>query len=206
MKKNLILFSSPFISPQINNHIKDMVVKTDKAVYIPAGMQFSPFDSRWYDKLGFKESERFSIAYDFDESRLESIFEADMIHIGGGNTFLLLYLLKIRGLIPLLQDYVAEGGLLVGNSAGAIVMSNDIMIANIADDDCVGSSDISGLGMVDFEIKPHFEGYISDMKYFDIYSKAKGSTVYGLKEDDAIVIKNGKFIPIGSPMEFNGVL
>jgi|GEM_PF-2311806 len=203
-RKNMILFSSIFLNPQIQNHINDMCKTKRLASYIPAGMEFYPFNGDTYKKMGFEKSTRFSLGYDFDESRIDELLSSDMIHIGGGNTFLLRYLLDNRGLMPKLVDYVENGGLLIGNSAGSIVMCEDILIANIADDNFVDDNNYQGLGLVPFEVKPHFQAYIDDIKYYRLYSEVKNKTVYGIAESGAVIVKNGRVIEIGDVARMNG--
>lgn len=203
MAKNLIMFSSAFVNEQILNHLNDMCKSKKRATYIPAGMEYTPFNGKLYQDMGFKYSERFCLAYNYDETKLDELFASDLIHIGGGNTFELRYLLEKRGLIPRLQKFVEDGGVLIGNSAGSIVMCNDIMIANIADRNYTNCYDYTGLSIVNFEFKPHFQAYKNDIPYFETYSELRGTVVYGVSEGGAIIIKNNKFIPIGDVIKID---
>ena len=191
------MFSSVFVDAQILNHLKDMCKSKKKAFYIPAGMEFFSFDKTPYLKMGFETVKRFDISYDYDESKLDDLLSADLIHIGGGNTFLLRYLLKKRGLIPKLRQFVENGGVLIGNSAGSIVMCEDIQIANIADKNITGIKEYDSIGLVDFYFKPHFQNYYNDIGFFELYSEIRKKVIYGVPDSAAIIIKNGKIIEVG---------
>lgn len=198
MGKNLILFSSVFSNAQIMNHLKDMCPRKNMATYIPASTMFSTFGDDSYKNMGFKHSSCFDIGYNYDESKTDDLFSSDLIHIGGGNTFLLKYLLKKRGLMNKLFDFASNGGVIIGNSAGSIMMCGDIHIASIADENITNEKDYAGLGLVDFDFKPHFQMFEENIRYFEMYSEVKNKVLYGVDESSAIVIKNDRLIKVGN--------
>lgn len=64
-------------------------------------------------------------------------------------------MLKKRNLISKLQDYGENGGVIVGVSAGAHIISPTIGTAQFGDENDVGLDDLLSLGLVKFEMKPH---------------------------------------------------
>lgn len=85
------------------------------------------------------------------------ILACDAIHLSGGNTFLFLAWLRERRVLPLLMRYVAEGGVLIGESAGAILMTPSVTSAVLCGDvRRKDSVDDTALGLVDFTFWPHF--------------------------------------------------
>ncbi|HWD37827.1 MAG TPA: Type 1 glutamine amidotransferase-like domain-containing protein [Fimbriimonas sp.] len=90
---------------------------------------------------------------------IEDLLACDAIHLSGGNTFHFLSWIRKRGLSELLPRYVHSGGVLVGTSAGAILMTPDIATAeHCGDQNLDGLTDFSALNLVDFDFLPHFAG------------------------------------------------
>lgn len=98
----------------------------------------------------------------FDEETLDSerpgLLACDAIHLSGGNTFTFLYWLQQRGMVSLLRQYVAEGGVLIGVSAGSILMTPNVHAAALCrDPPDPRLVDYAALGLVDFHFWPHFD-------------------------------------------------
>ena len=103
-----------------------------------------------------------TLAVYFDEEtpdgELGTLLECDAIHLSGGNTFTFLYWLRARGMLSILCKYVEEGGILIGVSAGSIMMTPSVSSAALCGDPPDPRlSDYSALGLVDFHFWPHFD-------------------------------------------------
>ena len=61
---------------------------------------------------------------------LSELLKSDLIFLGGGNTFYFLKHLKSTGLIDELKTFAANGGVLCGLSAGAIIMTPHVHTAS----------------------------------------------------------------------------
>ncbi len=88
----------------------------------------------------------------------EKLAQASCLYISGGNTFYLLQELKRKNLLPLIYERINQGMVYVGESAGAIIASNDISYSQIMDDKSLASdlTDYIALGLVDFSVLPHW--------------------------------------------------
>lgn len=88
----------------------------------------------------------------------EKLAQASCLYISGGNTFYLLQELKRKNLLPLIHERINQGMVYVGESAGAIIASNDISYSQIMDDKSLTSdlTDYAALGLVDFSVLPHW--------------------------------------------------
>jgi dipeptidase E len=87
-----------------------------------------------------------------------TLLSYDAIHLSGGNTFSFLYWLKQSNVLPVLARYVSEGGVLIGESAGAILMTptvNSALLCGDARDN--RAIDDAALSLVDFQFWPHFD-------------------------------------------------
>jgi dipeptidase E len=72
----------------------------------------------------------------------------DAVYIGGGNTFKLLYSLMSTGFDDDIKDYIGNGGIVYGGSAGAIILGYDISTCAVMDSNDVGLLDTLGLGLI----------------------------------------------------------
>jgi dipeptidase E len=91
------------------------------------------------------------------ESELQNLFSYDAIHLSGGDTPKFLELLRNHHLLPCLHDFVARGGVLIGISAGAIIMTPNIFTAyDCGDERPIEPFDHTALGLVDFAFMPHY--------------------------------------------------
>ncbi len=116
------------------------------------------------------------------EDSIKAIQEAKTVFVGGGNTFNLLRTLRIQGLTRVMREKVMAGELTyIGASAGSNVAGLGIHTTN--DMPVVDVSSFDGLGLVPFNINPHY------------IEKAEGSTHQGESRDTRIweyLALNGK--------------
>ncbi|HEX3008547.1 MAG TPA: dipeptidase PepE, partial [Bacteroidales bacterium] len=135
---------------------------------------------------------------------IKSIEEAEVIVVGGGNTFHLAFHLQTLGVIPLIRQKVEAGTPYIGWSAGsnvacpAITTSNDMPI--------IQPPSFGALELVNFQINPHFtEAVIPNhggetreariLEYLEINPDKK---VIGLREGSLIQYAGGKALLLGN--------
>ncbi|EEM11305.1 Peptidase S51, dipeptidase E [Bacillus pseudomycoides] len=155
---------------------------------------------KYYRDLGISKVEYFDLDKEYDERKVNNIFNYDAIHLSGGNTFRFLNSLRKRNLLHSLKSYVENGGVLIGVSAGSIISTKSIDTAQFVDDDIIGLEDRSSLGFVDFDFMPHWSEEQSE-KYLELlkdYSKLKNRTIYACKDGDGIVIDGEDIKLIGN--------
>ncbi|MDP6421408.1 MAG: Type 1 glutamine amidotransferase-like domain-containing protein [SAR202 cluster bacterium] len=88
---------------------------------------------------------------------LSSLTGCDAIHMTGGNTYTFLHWLRTRGALPVLRQYAREGGMLVGVSAGAILMTPSVSSAELCGDVPFPEPlDDTGMDLVGFQFWPHY--------------------------------------------------
>lgn len=85
----------------------------------------------------------------------------DVVMVAGGNTFKLLNAVNNSNFKNEMKNFLSRGGIYIGISAGAIIMTPTISIAGEVEPDVneIGITDLSGMGFVPFEVLPHYESY-----------------------------------------------
>lgn len=139
---------------------------SNKIIFIPTAGNVEPYTG-YIDEgiemlrlLGY-EVEIIDITK-FDEGYLkDKILKAECICISGGNTFYLLQEIKKKNLIKVLVKRIKEGAFYIGESAGAIIMSENIEYNHIMDDKSIASEldDYAGLNVFDHYVLPHIGEY-----------------------------------------------
>ncbi|MGE3262829.1 MAG: Type 1 glutamine amidotransferase-like domain-containing protein [Bacteriovoracia bacterium] len=129
------------------------------------------------------------------------LLSSDAIFLGGGNTFYFLDSLRKRKLLPKLRRFAKNGGLLMGLSAGSILMTPSIMTAAVpaidSDDNEIGLRNFKALKLVPFEFSPHYYRSREADEELKNYSKQLPHPIYACKDGEGIVVKNGSIHFIG---------
>jgi dipeptidase E len=121
----------------------------------------------------------------------ERLAEADVIFVGGGNTFHLLEQARASGLADWLTENL-EGKVYVGSSAGSILATPTIGVGGLgqADRNINNLQDLTALGLVDFEFIPHAFRMFSE-EAMENYAKASKHNVYAADDTTAIKVVDG---------------
>ena len=139
---------------------------SNKIVFIPTAGNVEPYTGyidegvEMLKSLGY-ELEIIDISK-YDEDYLKNkLSKTECICISGGNTFYLLQELKKKNLIGLLYERIKEGLLYIGESAGAIIMSENIEYNQIMDDKSIASEldDYMGVNVFNHYVLPHIGEY-----------------------------------------------
>lgn len=137
------------------------------------------------------------------------ILASDVVYLAGGDTFYFLKHLRRSGLLPVLRRFAARGGVLAGLSAGALLMTPHIGLAAYPawdrDDNDVElpESAWGALGLVRFELFPHFR---SSKRYRDAlraYSARSRYPVYACRDGSGIVVEGDRFTAHGDVWLFD---
>lgn len=170
--------------------------KRVRITYIPSAgdedrKYFTEF-KEWYGFYGLRNLKFFSLEEKWNESSVKEVLSSDAIYLSGGNTYHFLFWLKKRKFLTHLKDFVKSGGILIGLSAGSILMTPKIDIAGIPPYDCdenkVGIKNLNALGLVRFEFFPHFFPSARLGKELLKYSQTTPSPVFGVEEGSGIII------------------
>ena len=134
---------------------------------------------------------------------LKAIIDCDALAISGGLVSRLIKTIDRVGIREELVKTIQMGKPYIGFSAGSMIVSNTTNFVK----DFMGEPDpdveeLKPLGLVDFEIYPHFENtmLLSVQKMV-----AEGEEAYAVHNDEALVISNGKLLEVGEPIHLHEV-
>lgn len=145
----------------------------------------------YYKSLNAKLSVYFELETEYEPKKTKELFACDAIHLSGGSTYNFLYWLRKRGLVSLLRDYVANGGVLIGVSAGAILMTPEISTTHICGEEPSHDlNDLSALNLVDFAFLPHINNIEAVENKMIEYSNTHGYKIFGCHDGDGIIVNN----------------
>ncbi|EOO13486.1 MULTISPECIES: Type 1 glutamine amidotransferase-like domain-containing protein [Bacillus cereus group] len=162
MRKLVLLSDISKCNSLLEEKIRELLnVNPLKLGYIPSqtdkSRKYFKTAKVFFERMGFKDFLYFDVDSEYDESLIDQLIACDAIYLSGGNTFRFLKSLKNKQMLPLLRDVVDSSKVLIGASAGSILMSETIRSAEYIDENTVGLDDLSSLALVDFDFMPHWE-------------------------------------------------
>ena len=203
MKSGTIIFYSDQVIPENERLDKRIFEISGKArprlAYIPsasdATRKYYKDKCEYYKKYGIEDILYYDLNKGYDPSKTDELLACDAIHLSGGDPFQFLGSIRKKNFGPVLKKYWEDGGILLGISAGAIVLTPSINISHVFYQSRTDKH--QAVGLVDFHFLPHWNlrvGRLEDVKKF---SKENQATVYACKDGDGMVIKDGKVELVG---------
>ena len=139
---------------------------SNKIVFIPTAGNVEPYTGYIDEGIEMLKSLGYEVEIlditKFDEIYLKDKFlKTECICISGGNTFYLLQEIKRKNLVEVLFKRIKEGLFYIGESAGAIIMSENIEYNQIMDDKSIASEldDYMGVNVFNHYVVPHLGEY-----------------------------------------------
>ena len=162
--------------------------------------QFYSKTKYYYSQLRINLMPYLDLESGYNNELLKKVFEADAIHLSGGNTYQFYYWIIKRGLKEKLITYANSGKLIIGVSAGAIVMTPDINCSQFCGDkNYIGLKDLEGLALVDFLFIPHCIKQKAIPQNIKLESLNHSSKVVAACDYDWISIDKAKTKVYGNP-------
>jgi dipeptidase E len=168
-----------------------------KIAFIPTAVHVEKGNKDWFLKQ-FSDLLKYEFTWvdivdisadSFDwKPRLE---EADVIYVGGGNTFYLLDEVRRSGFDTWIKEHI-ENKVYVGGSAGSIIATPSIGLASVepSDENVTGVTDLTGLNFVKFELSPHTPSMIPH-EANEKYAASISNEFYEIDDDTAIQVVDG---------------
>lgn len=129
-----------------------------------------------------------------NSSVVDMLIGKDIIWVAGGYCAYLMYWMRRCKLDKHMKDILNRGSLYVGSSAGSMITYKNLDLADWYIGEVEpGAKGMSGLGLVDFEIYPHYEDSLHDQ----IKKLYKGERMYLLKNGEAVLVEGNKVSVLG---------
>ncbi len=187
--------------------------KNLNAIFIPTAANAEEGDKWWLikdlenaQKLKFKSLDIVDIAALKPEWVEKRVKKADVIFIGGGNSFYLSYWMQKSGLMDLLPELL-KTRVYVGISAGSMVITDSLRTSSqvleksqLSDEEYnelgpEGQSSAKTAQLVNFVIRPHLNSqWFPKIKLEFLVKIAKelSTTMYAIDDQTAIVVNDDK--------------
>jgi len=194
---------------KLDSSLKDSLIieiakRDNRIAYISSNKQ--PSHRKWFHNTAREyqamnkdiSMEYFDLSEDFSDQDLRKVLDFDIVHLSGGNTFEFIASIRKRDFSNIIQEFLKKNGLIIGISAGGIILTPTISIASInGDENSTGVTDMTGLGMVDFEFFPHFENTKTQRDDILDYSKKTQRKIYACSNESGLFIQNGEIVTFG---------
>ncbi len=172
------------------------VISHDRpCLYIPLAMEKTQYDScyEWITgELSGVDIPGIEMIRSAEELSRKRLTDYSFLFIGGGNTFRLLSEIKRVNMFEPIREYLRNGGVAFGGSAGAIIFGEDLESCALDDDNEVGLEDTRGfdvLGGISFLC--HFTNRVPehDQRSEEYLLKISGHRkTYALPEEDTLFL------------------
>jgi dipeptidase E len=175
-----------------------------RALFIPyAGVTISYEEYEAKVKTSFNEIGHDIRSVHYYPDPAEAVESAEVIIVGGGNTFRLLQLLQSNNLIEPVHKKIMTGTPYIGWSAGTNVACPTICTSN--DMPIVQTGSLEAFNLIPFQINPHYldvhpEGYAGEtreMRIEEFIRINQGIYVAGLREGSMFIIEDSNIRLIG---------
>jgi dipeptidase E len=187
----------------------DQFLNNDKAT-----IAFVPFASADNDHEGYASKVRAALSPSYNivtvthENAIAVIEAADVIMVGGGNTFKLLHDLYTTKALQLIQQKVNSGIPYIGWSAGSNITGATICTTN--DMPIIDPGSFDALRFFPFQINPHyynvsvpgFNGETRDQRLQEFLQLNPDVPIVALPEGTALLLQDGKLQLVGSTDAF----
>lgn len=185
----ILLCSNGLTSQELLREAKNYVKPAGKAaLVVTADPEYK--EKNYHVPRSVKELEFLGLSvdiFDFDAQPAEQLLEYDVVVLMGGNPYYLLHSIREhRGEAALRA--VAENGLLIGWSAGALVLGPTIALIDRYHPQLnfMGLADLSGLGLTEIQVMPHCNK--EDPEKARAYQRETGGRVIFLKDGEGVLL------------------
>ena len=179
----------------ISNKLFESIIDPHKPIlYIPLAMEPHRYDDclEWIngDEFSNIKHGEFVMVHDADEICKRNLGDYAAIFIGGGNTYHLLQRLKDSSAFQQIKEYLDNGGVVYGGSAGAIIFGKDIDACLYMDTNDLNFGDTGGFDMLfGYSFTAHYTNQHAEKhkvatEYLTQYSHKE--PVVALPEEDAL--------------------
>lgn len=199
MKKMLLASTSTIYGQKyleyLHDEIKNLFSGCKKILFVPYARPSGISHLEYTEKAKnvFKIINLEIIDYTNEDLR-ESLEKCDGIFAGGGNTFLLLNKLYQYSLIDILKNKINSGIPYLGTSAGSNICGMTIGTTN--DMPIVHVKSLEALGIIDFNINPHYLDPIDGFEYMGESRETRINEFHKFNDQFVIGLREGSYLQV----------
>ena len=195
---NMFLSSSfSDVAEKFTNYLKDFPNER-RVTFIPTPSLVEEVDffvdeaKQVFENLNFSV-DVLDISTENSSTIANTLEKNDFIYISGGNTFYLLEQLKASGAFEVLLSKINAGKIYIGESAGAVITSENIDYASQMDDKSKAPTlnSYTGLNLIPYYPLPHYKEEPFSQITIDIFNKYdKINDMIPLTNSEALIVKD----------------
>lgn len=201
-----VLYSDQIIpaNRKVDRRLLDLMEPRGRTIgYVASGPEPDRrfFNERhaYYDRLGLELAHFHDLDAPPDPARTAALLACDAIHLAGGDTLAFLRRLERSGMLGVLRDWALGGGLLIGASAGAILMTPHIAVdAIFRNQPPEALTEGAALGLVPFEFFPHLQVRDDYLARLRRYSRHTPRPILACEDGDGMVVTDGMAEGVGT--------
>ncbi|MCH5317537.1 MAG: Type 1 glutamine amidotransferase-like domain-containing protein [Eubacterium sp.] len=190
---------------ETRKRFNEIIDHSKPLLYVPLAMESDMYDGcyEWINEemndVGIPAIEMVRSAEELAEKKLKDYCA---LFFGGGNTFKLLNDLKTSGAFEKIKEYIENGGVIFGGSAGAIIFGKNLESCRLDDPNEVGLEDISGFNVLNgISLLCHYTNRSpqkdSESKKY-LLELSKRMKIIALSEENTIFINENRIEVIGA--------
>jgi dipeptidase E len=135
----------------------------------------------------FIDVEYFDLSSQFTNEDLQKITGYQVVFLSGGNVYKFLKSANERHLKLIVNEVIKEGGLIIGASAGAVLLTPNISIAGLQDVNDIHYEETEAFGYVDYEFYPHYNEHDGHEEELHSYKINNPNKIYTCHDGDGIL-------------------
>jgi dipeptidase E len=199
-----VLYSDQVVAEndRVDRHLLRLMPARPRIGYLPSApdpdRRYFREKVAYYGRYGITDLVYVPLDRPLPRETLDDLLACDAIHLSGGSTRAFLARLRQTEMIEPLRRYAAAGGILVGTSAGAILMTPDIAVdALFQGRPPERSADGAGLSLVPFEFFPHLGADPAHLPALVAYSRQNAGPILACRDGDGVIVDAGRTICVG---------
>ncbi len=174
--------------------------------YVPSASDSTRryFDRKreYYSQYGIRDFVYFDLNKEYRPELIPELLSCKAIHLAGGDPFQFNDAIRRRGFSPILRKYHQDGGILLGISAGGIVLTPSIEISHLFYRSRTKRPEATGL--VPFHFLPHYNRRVASREQLEEFSARLGCTIYVVSDGGGIAVLDGRMAMMGDVLTIGG--
>lgn len=210
MTPKLILYSDQIQgrSDAVDDALLALVPASARIAFVPAAsdsrQRYFKRACEHYSWLGLAEPEECDLESGCDPARIAQLWRCDAIHLGSGDPLHFAAFLNAKNLMAPLRRFVQAGGVLIGVSAGAMLLG-DVVVDPAIEAPKSGAKaprPMKGMGVFAPLFYPHFDGDAASVALLTRFARTQKRAVLACHDSEGVVVQGEDVELIGEVTRF----